>query len=299
MNLPVFFSDAMVAMPQSYSPSAAKPAQVVQHWSALGLPITVHAPTPVTVDELCRAHDRAYVEGVLSLEHPNGFGDRSPGVALSLPWTSGAMLSAARHALQTRGIVAAPCSGFHHAGFAHGGGFCTFNGLMVTACALLADGARRIGILDCDMHYGDGTDDILERLGLARGWARSGSPRVRHFTAGATHRRRDQAEGFLAGLPDVVRSMRDCDVILYQAGADPHVRDPLGGWLDDAELARRDALVFATARSCGVPVAWNLAGGYQRDAEGGIAPVLAIHAATARACLAALGKKPDSRPIAR
>ncbi len=278
MKLPVFFSPKMVAKPKSYSPSAAKPAQVVAHWQELNLRIELHDPTPVTEADFFRAHDRTYVRDVLSCREPNGFGDRSEGVARSLPWTSGAMLSAARHVLRHRGIACAPCSGFHHAGYAHGGGFCTFNGLMVTACALLVvDRVKSVGILDCDMHYGDGTDDILRRLDLRA--------RVRHFTAGAEYRRAQQAEGFLALLPEIVRSMRECDVILYQAGADPHIDDPLGGWLDDAQLRRRDEVVFRTAHELGVPIVWNLAGGYQRDEHGGIAPVLAIHAATARAAI--------------
>lgn len=282
MKLPVFYSPNMVATPDSYSPSAAKPARVVAHWQSLGLPIELHEPTPVTEVDFFRAHDRTYVRDVLSCRESNGFGDRSAGVARSLPWTSGAMLSAARHVLRNGGVACAPCSGFHHAGYAYGGGFCTFNGLMVTACALLAvDRVKSVGILDCDMHYGDGTDDILRRLDLRA--------RVRHFTAGAEYRRRDQAEGFLALLPDLVRSMRECSVILYQAGADPHVNDPLGGWLDDAQLQRRDELVFRAARDLNVPIVWNLAGGYQRDEHGGIAPVLAIHAATARAAIATSG----------
>jgi acetoin utilization deacetylase AcuC-like enzyme len=112
-----------------------------------------------------RAHDADYVRGVLELRLPNGFGDCSPGVAASLPYTSGAMLAAARHAWRRGRTAVAPCSGFHHAGWAHGGGFCTFNGLMVTAAALRAEGARKVGILDCDMHDGDGTDDIIDALG--------------------------------------------------------------------------------------------------------------------------------------
>jgi IMP dehydrogenase/GMP reductase len=67
------------------------------------------------------------------------------------------------------------------------------------------------------------------------------------------------------------------DLVLYQAGADPHQNDPLGGWMTTAELRERDALVFETARARGLPLVWNLAGGYQRDAQGGIAPVLEIH----------------------
>ncbi len=73
-------------------------------------------------------------------------------------------------------------------------------------------------------------------------------------------------------------------MLLYQAGADPHVDDPLGGFLTTDELARRDAIVFGEARALGLPVAWNLAGGYQRDARGGIEPVLQIHENTLRAC---------------
>ena len=46
-----------------------------------------------------------------------------------------------------------------------------------------------------------------------------------------------------------------CDLVLYQAGADLHADDLLG---------RR------------IPVAWNLAGGYQRNARGSIQPVLDI-----------------------
>jgi acetoin utilization deacetylase AcuC-like enzyme len=283
MSLPVFFCDDMVASPKSFSPSAAKPRAVVDDWLRRGLSIDLRDPTPATIGDLTRAHDADYVHGVLAGRIPNGFGDCSTAVARSLPFTSGAMLSAARHALRSGTIACAPCSGFHHAGWDQAAGYCTFNGLVVAACALLADGVRSVGILDCDMHYGDGTDAILTRLGLNQ--PRGSGPAVVHFTAGASYARRTQARAFLDRLPDVVRSMQRCDVILYQAGADPHIRDPLGGFLDDDDLYLRDQIVFTTARSLGLPVAWNLAGGYQRDENGGIDAVLAIHAATAQAAI--------------
>ena len=44
-------------------------------------------------------------------------------------------------------------------------------------------------------------------------------------------------------------------------------------------------IVFETALDMSLPVAWNLAGGYQRDAEGGIAPVLEIHRNTMKECI--------------
>jgi acetoin utilization deacetylase AcuC-like enzyme len=277
-TIPVFFSPLMVAPSEGYSPSAAKPGPVVASWKRLGIPLRFLVPQPATEEELSAVHDRAFVRNVLACRQANGFGTRSPAVASSLLWTSGAMRSAAIHAWKEGGVAVAPCSGFHHAGHADPSGFCTFNGLMVTAAALRAQGARRVGIVDCDMHYGDGTDAIIDVLDAA-GW-------VRHFTAGATFHRPAQAPRFFRELPEVLRGMADCDVVLYQAGADPHVDDPLGGWLTTEELHLRDQVVFRTLKELEVPVAWNLAGGYQRAPDGSIPEVLRIHDNTLRACAA-------------
>lgn len=270
----VFYSDAMVADAQSFSPSAHKPADVVRSWQRLGIGMEMVAPEPVTVEQLSRAHDGRFVVDVLAGKRKNGFGNTSAAVAKSLPYTSGAMLGAARAAIATAGFVAAPCSGFHHAGYERAGGFCTFNGLMVAACALRdEDGVERVGILDFDEHWGDGTDDIIERLDAR--W-------VRHYSAGAHWQDPEQAERFLREIPRIVEAMSDCAVVLYQAGADPHIDDPLGGWLTTDQLRERDRLVFAMARRCGIPIAWNLAGGYQEP----LSKVLEIHDNTMRECVA-------------
>jgi acetoin utilization deacetylase AcuC-like enzyme len=273
-RIPVLFAHEQVAEPQLASPSASKPRDVVLRWQQRGYPIDLLRPQPAEPEDLYRAHDRTYVDAVLECRELNGFGNRSASVAASLPWTSGSMLSAARHALAGGGVACAPCSGFHHAHWDAAAGFCTFNGLMVTVLALRAgDGARRIGILDCDQHYGDGTEDIIVRRRMHDG--------VRHVTAGRDYPR--HAARFLASLPGIVRSFADCDLMLYQAGADPHVDDPLGGYLDDEQLARRDAIVFGEACAMGLPVAWNLAGGYQEP----LSKVLDVHDRTMAACVAA------------
>ena len=83
-------------------------------------------------------------------------------------------------------------------------------------------------------------------------------------------------------------------MVLYQAGADPHVDDPLGGWLTSDQLAERDRLVFSGCAAMGLPVAWNLAGGYQSPLE----KVLAIHDETLRACAAVyLSSSSDGRRV--
>lgn len=275
-SIPVFFTPKMVANSMSFSPSAAKPAKVVASWQQQ-FPVEIIEPEPVTIDDYARAHDRQWVESVLACRADNGFENRSPEVAASLPYTSGAMLSAAHHAIKNR-VAAAPCSGFHHAEFAEAMGFCTFNGLMVAALALKEDGIKRVGILDLDMHYGNGTADIMKVRGV--NW-------IKHFTGGKSFTKPSQAEVFLGLLPSIVEAMSDCDVVLYQAGADPHVDDPHGGWLTTQQLQLRDAIVFDVLAKNNVPVAWNLAGGYQIEKDGSIPKVLEIHDNTMRECIRA------------
>ena len=147
---------------------------------------------------------------------------------------------------------------------------------MVTALKLHAEGrAARIGILDCDQHFGDGTEELIRRHRTSR-W-------LTHVTAGQDYPR--DARKFLAMLPKLVKSFKDCNVLLYQAGADPHIDDPLGGYLNDDELAQRDAIVFAETRRLGLPVVWNLAGGYQTP----LRKVLDIHDRTMIECVRAYG----------
>lgn len=270
MKISVHYSPKMVAEVDSYSPSSSKPAQVMASWLDSGFPVEINEPVPVNVEHFALAHERAFVEGVLAGEINNGFGNRRLGVAKSLPYTSGAMLGAARTALDNKQGAIAPCSGFHHAGYDFAGGYCTFNGLMVTATVLLAEGrVRKIGILDCDQHWGNGTQNIIDRLNIAS--------QVVHYTPCLTFAKTHRAEAFLAMIPQLLTAFSDCDLVLYQAGADPHIDDPLGGWMTTEQLYRRDLRVFEGLRKMCIPIAWNLAGGYQRDAAGTIRPVLNIH----------------------
>jgi len=281
-RISVYYTPKMVAESECFSPSAAKPAKVIASWQTQ-FPIDIIEPMPVTRAELARAHDPTWVDKMLAGETNNGFGNRSLAVAESLPYTSGAMLSAARAAMKNGKVAVAPCSGFHHAEYAHSMGFCTFNGLMVTALALRADGVKKIGILDLDMHYGNGTDQILQEVGNFDHWCE-------HFTAGLTIEYPSQVnEFFNEWLPKALNELVKCDIVLYQAGADPHIMDPYGGWMETDEMRRRDAIVFETLAAHKVPVVWNLAGGYQMQSDGSIPKVLEIHDNTMRECTRVYG----------
>ena len=276
-RIPVFYSPEMVAHFDSFSPSAGKPASVVEAWLAIELLIELIAPVPVTTTQLKLTHSANYVDKILTCEIKNGFGNKLPDVAKTLQFTTGAMLCAAREAIKNGKVAVAPCSGFHHAGYESAFGYCTFNGLMVTAMVLKAEGlVNKVGILDFDMHYGDGTDALIEHH-KAAAW-------IKHYSAGNEYLSAKQADEFLARIPELVLEIRDCDVILYQAGADPHINDPLGGFLTTEQLRERDKCVFLAAEYLDIPIAWNLAGGYQIESDGGIQAVLEIHNNTMHEC---------------
>src|SRR3546814_3766452 len=66
-------------------------------------------------------------------------------------------------------------------------------------------------------------------------------------------------------LPRVLDDFRP-DLILYQAGVDPHAADRLGRLsLTDAGLEARDRLAMRAARLRGIPLASTLGGGYGED----------------------------------
>lgn len=288
--IPIFYNPKQSVVTDSYSPSASKPAKVVADFRAhFGDQVEVVASTKAPLEVLYAAHDRAYVDGVMAGTERNGFGGFDAKVAQSFPYTTGSLLSAAKYVLEGRRnhtdcrVACSPTSGFHHAHHARAEGFCTFNGLIAVALKLKAMKlVERVGILDMDQHYGNGTDDIIDKLGLD--W-------ITHITAGKGYQRDPDLIPYLDsdvkrwfghgngsghGLPDLM---------LYQAGADAHVDDPLGGWLTTEQMLERDYKVFRICHMYQIPLVWNLAGGYQTDARGGIEPVLALHRNTMQACI--------------
>jgi len=285
--IPIFYRpEQSCAEVVRLSPSAGKPAMVVSDWLSapmISAAIEVRSFEPATTDVLYAAHSKAYVDGVLSCQRSNGFGTQSPNIAVSLRYTTGSMIAAAMHVLSNQraglNVAVSPTSGFHHAAYADGGGFCTFNGLMATAIHMHALGlAKRILIVDMDQHYGDGTDDIIQKLGIDY---------VDQITSGKSYRTAAQA---LTCCELRRVQPRQYDLVLYQAGADIHINDPLGGLLTTQQMRQRDRLVFGACIRLGLPVVWNLAGGYQRDANGGIEPVLALHRNTMLECIDAFSK---------
>ena len=282
-KLSVFYRPEMSSTAATgISPSAGKPKLAVEDWldnTDIEPHIQIETFTPATDEILHGAHSPAYVDGVLSGKIENGFGGRSADIARSLRYTVGSMVAAAKHVLKMKGrrrFAVSPTSGFHHAGYDFGGGFCTFNGLMATAIRMHTLGlAKSILILDMDGHYGNGTQDIIHKLGINY---------VDHISARKSYVTAKEAldsANLMMGLEESYY-----DLVLYQAGADLHIDDALGsGVLSTRQMQERDRRVFASAVMRNTPVVWNLAGGYTRDANGTIEPVLKLHRNTMLACM--------------
>lgn len=258
-----------VSKNQSFSPSAGKPKAFIEYLEKNGINLNLISDfVPVTFQDLELAHDRKMVQGILNLKVRNGFGNLSAEVAKSLPYTTGSMLAAAQYAVINGENTFSPTSGFHHAGYNYCGGFCTFNGLMVTAMKLLQSNiVKQVGIVDLDRHYGDGTYDIMGTLEQES---------IMHYTFGGDNVTQRNADDWLERLEYHLHNYIGCDVILYQAGADPHINDPLGGVLTTQQMKKRDEIIFRMFSQAGVPVVWNLAGGYQDPIE----KVLELHRTT-------------------
>ena len=238
----------------------------------------VHRPAEMPRGWIEAVHDPDYVEEVLSCTVPPEKERRigfpiTPRVARRAVLSPGGTWLAARLALRT-GYAANGAGGSHHALYDTGAGYCVFNDLVIAANRLIAERTvRRILIVDLDVHQGDGTaaltagrDDIVSfsMHGEKNFPARKA---VSDVDVPLPDKMGDQA--YLAALaehlPPLIERVRP-DLILYQAGVDPHEGDRLGRLaLSDAGLEARDRFVMRQARGRRIPLASVLGGGYGHD----------------------------------
>jgi acetoin utilization deacetylase AcuC-like enzyme len=257
---------------------------------------TVHgrspAAPPIDLESLRAVHTDRYLKAILtgdpaSLALSQGLPFWNESIARGWLLNVGGLYAAGEAALRKKTITANLGHGYHHAGMGRGMGFCTLNGLAVVAVKLLQEGkVNRVMIIDLDQHEGNGTADIV--LGDLRTWNVSiygsymGGPpaaannhvlQVQHGVFSSDFERDANYLGIISTtLPGLIRS-QDPDLILYQAGMDPHD----GAGISAKALAVRDAYVFALARSLNKPMAWVLAGGYSD-----LATLVRLHTGTVR-----------------
>lgn len=247
----------------------------------LGGAVPLAEPPAASDAEILRAHDRGYLERVV-----NGALSAAQIKRIGFPWSpemversrrsSGATLAACRHALAGDFVAVNLAGGTHHAFRDRGEGYCVFNDAAIAALGMQAEGlARRVVIIDCDVHQGNGTAAILAGDPSAFTFSIHGANNFpfRKETSDLDVELPDGTgdEAYLhaleAGLCHAL-SASQADLAIYLAGADPHEDDRLGRLSLTLEgLARRDRLVLGMLGDAGIPVAVTMAGGYGRKLE--------------------------------
>jgi acetoin utilization deacetylase AcuC-like enzyme len=245
------------------------------------------APRP-TEEDLLRVHSAAQVERVRELCRSGG------GIIDADTYAGAASYDAALHAAgaaceMTRLLLGGEADGGfcavrppgHHAEPERAMGFCLFDGIAAAAALAIAElGAKRVFILDWDVHHGNGTAEIFRERGdvlfasIHQGGIFPGSGALSDAGSGP-------GEGATLNLPVPAGSGEDVwlslltrvalpaarafapDLVLISAGFDAHRDDPLAECrLETSSFARMACHVRDAAREWGAPVGAVLEGGY-------------------------------------
>jgi acetoin utilization deacetylase AcuC-like enzyme len=292
-----FYSDHFVLpLPEGHKFPMAKYSRLRERILAEGI-ITaeqLHEAPAAAWEDLRLVHDPAYVEAVSQ-------GTVAPDIQrrIGFPWSPqmverarrsvGATIAAARAALD-EGTGANLAGGTHHAFADRGEGFCVFNDVAVASRVLQRDQhARRIAIVDLDVHQGNGTAAIF-----------AGDPSVFTFSMHGAQNfpfrkevsdldvplndgtsDQEYLELLHTHLPSVLNNHQP-DFVFYLAGADPYEGDRLGRLkLTIDGLRQRDEIVVAACRRAGLPLAISMSGGYAPDIDA----IVTIHANTIRSAV--------------
>ncbi|KOS07172.1 deacetylase [Flavobacterium akiainvivens] len=236
-------------------------------------------------------HDKGYVDDLLNLTL-NPRAARKTGFPLSAALVERELriaqgtITGAEMALQT-GIAFNIAGGTHHAYSTHGEAFCLLNDQAIAARYLLNNNlAKKILIVDLDVHQGNGTAEIFANDSGVFTFSVHGQTNYpfKKETSSLDIALKDgtgDAE-YLAIIEETLPKLIDAekpDFIFYLSGVDILATDKLGKLgctLNGCK--QRDALVFNLCHKLGIPVQCSMGGGYSPD----IKVIIEAHANTYR-----------------
>ncbi len=271
------------------------------HESGVSENIRTAVPKAAGAQDLYRVHDRHYVDRILSLrgktEQLDGDTRVSPGSVDAALHAVGAVIEAV-DAVLARSCDTAFClvrPPGHHAEKDHAMGFCLFNNVAVAAAYALAEkGLKRVLIFDPDVHHGNGTQHLFyERPDVfyfsIHQWPFFPGTGSVEETGAGEGRGRNVNVPLPAGMGDpeylyvtrkllcpLIENYRP-DLVVFSAGFDSHLLDPLGEMeLSDEGFRGMYGEVLDTLGSLAIPFFFVLEGGYSLEALRSVVPRLIV-----------------------
>jgi len=236
------------------------------------------SPQPASEDIILLTHEKTYWEQLRDLtlsakdQRRIGFPLNAQLLERELRITQGTIDAA--HFAMGNGIAFNVAGGTHHAGSNWGEGFCLLNDQSIAANYLLNNNlAKRILIIDLDVHQGNGTAEIFQN-----------EPRVFTFSMHGDKNfpfRKEissldvplddgvQDEEYLSVLDINLKKAFEVakpDFVFYLSGVDVLATDKLGKLaLSKAACKERDRMVLQACKDKNLPVQVSMGGGYSID----------------------------------
>lgn len=233
-------------------------------------------PDIATEEEILSVHSVDYYESFRT-----GSIDEKAIRRLGLPWSYelflrslasvGGSLSSAKSALQN-GVAGNLSGGTHHAFRDYGEGYCVFNDFAIVSTYLLQNNlAKKIAIIDLDVHQGNGTSSILKNNKDVFVFDMHGEKNYPYekipSTLDVSLPDNTEDEQYLFVLENKLALVFEFepDIVLYLAGVDPLKEDALGRLaLTKGGLRERDYMVLNECKKRNIPVSIALGGGYAK-----------------------------------
>lgn len=236
-------------------------------------------PNIATEEEILLVHSEDYYESFRT-----GSIDEKTIRRLGLPWSYdlflrslasvGGSLSSAKSTLQN-GVAGNLSGGTHHAFRDYGEGYCVFNDFAIVSTYLLQNNlAKKIAIIDLDVHQGNGTASILKENKNVFILDMHGEKNYPYekipSTIDVSLPDNTGDEQYLSVLENKFALVFDFEpeIVLYLAGVDPLKEDALGRLtLTKDGLRERDYMVLNECKKRNIPVSIALGGGYAKPIE--------------------------------
>ena len=236
-----------------------------------------HIPKECSIKTMKTSHSIEYINNIknktldIQSQKKIGFPINDSVVRRSFVATGGTVL-ASKLALESK-LACNTAGGSHHATFNFGAGYCVFNDVAVAANYLKNKMyARKILILDLDVHQGNGNSEIFKNdkdvLTFSMHCVSNYPAKKSKSDIDIELAENMEDQEYLNILNENLKKLNGSkyDFVFYIAGVDIHFEDRLGKLkISDEGVNKRDQMVIENFYKKNIPLCGVLGGGYNKS----------------------------------